>query len=789
MASIADIITNAAKFAAGGEQEVQQRAMNKQVLATNQRALDAQSDKELASIISDSEFNQFVDWNTDNDPTKPNVSFRFTEAYQKNPEIALKFLNRVPQEALKYYDESGKLKQGKIAGIRPTKDGRIALEIEREDGRRAPMTRGASSDPNDSLILLTPEQLDSMATNRLLKMKATGAFDNGGTFQRQWAAISDKVGMANAEQRGLLLDQIDELIRSGKTDPATTRAILDMAESIQDDEMLADFAADALGLDVTSILEAYQPEGDQAESEAGAAPESNIPDSRGVRTNQVTAPLAGALPGGLGNALTAAAAATDAGGAIGAHEAMFGEGGSRTLRDIGAVTSNAVAGILPGGLGNGLRVPPEEAAAASSRLGKQLTDASVGLHKRVFGAASDDIRMDEPPPAPPPRDPSAPPTPGSREALQAVQDRITPPAEVPAPSARPTGNNRTFAQRLIDGAEPADPAKSSISPALAAAPEPVKEAIANDAMPPEQRRQAILDAIEAGFAAPNEQQIAFTREYMLKNGYTTPQSLSAAPPAEVMNIAITMAGMMGPDTTPDQRIAAASSIMNFAQFGDPKTSAADVQRLQIDRAELEIKGRELAMKVAEEEGKDAAATVEAFETSFDDAFKRLEVVTNSIPRSDDGKITGRASREGQEALKSMLVRYRAGLQAGTPGSLGKAKAMEQVIAPALTEVLAAHMVAAERADLVEWLTGPIQDMFFRDPYMKLSPDFSDFRVEYKTVGGKQVPKFLYLVTPGGSDAQRAQINMSQLNETFGPGTSDFIIQTIEKTQQLKTPKE
>jgi hypothetical protein len=707
--SIADGILKALQYGATGQTMQQERALRQQTLADNQYTLDARSSRETASLISDSALNQHLKWG-DGDATDALLEFDVVGAYQTNPELATRFLNEIPQSSLRFYDESGQLQQGKIAGIRQIGEDQYVLEVARPDGKKTkggrnpPMTRGASSDDSDEMIVLTKDQLNGMASNRVLQMKAKGAFDNGSTFMRKYNELTDAQGKANAEQTAALRNEIESLVEAGETPPEVARSIVELANGLEG-EALLDFAANDMGLDIDAVF---------------AGLEQN------AEVSEETPQDGAAKPGLLQQA------------AVAAQENL-----PTKAPPVGKAVSDALYDFMPGGMGNAFRA---------------LDPAFNGMQEEPVSPA-----------------PVTAPTPGSQQALANVQRRIDGTENDPQ---RSDYSYETFRQRA-GLPMPGDSQKSSISPDIDAAPEPVKQAILGEGLDPETRKAAILQAIEGGFATPTPKQVEFTRDYMIKNGYTSPEKLASAPPQEVMNIAFTMASLMGPETTMDQRMAVAQSVMNFAQFGDSTMSSKDAQVMQLKRQELQLEGSKEARALAEAAGKPAAEVEEQYNANFKDAFDRLDKVRAAVAQDDRGFKNGEMEREGWDSYTSIHDRYFSARQAG---QVGTTKAYEQAYAQALPEVLAVHLLNEPRANLGEWITGPFVDLFARAPYRKLAPDFSDFRLEY---GQDGKVKNMFLVTPNGNDAERGQINMRQLNARFGPGTSEFIISTIEKTQQLK----
>lgn len=730
MSNLVDNILKGINYVSSGQTVQQQRALNQQTLADNQYALDVRSDRELGGRIRGSDIDPFLDWNRENDPTKPLVSFDVVGAFEKNPALALEVMNSIPKSMTRFYDENGKLQQGRVSGIQElvasdgTKTGKYAITIARPDGKKTkrggdpPMTRGASSGGDDEVIVLTRDQLNGMATDRVLQMNQRGAFAGGESLRREMAKLGDAVGVANAEQRAALLNELDALIDDEEVLPEIARGAYEIASSL-DGEELIDFATNTLGLDLAPVFQKL--EQDLASAEEGEQTGGEAPKKRSL-TDTV---LGGIGMSGVADAMRAGAAAVEAGG-------------------------------------------PE-------------SNPSISLHRAVFGKNSDKLRgiKDEPAetasiPAPVEGFTGA----GSRTALKGVQDKIAP----NTPQHARDYSYENLRQRL-EGTAPVDTQTSSISPELAAAPVEVQQAVLGEGLDPEVRKAAILQAIKDGFAAPTEKQVEYAREYMLKNGYVSPESLSSAPPQEVANIAFTLASMMGPETTMDQRLGVAQSILNYAQFGAFDTSPKEAQTLALRRRELQIEGQKEARLAAEASRKSVDDEIALYDKTFDEAQELMDRVSAAIPRNKRGFVTGAMGTDGQEALNSLYRRLEAAQsESRQTGRNGRVIALEQAYGAIMPEAVMAFALHEPRANLGEWIIGPALDLFARAPYREMNTDFGSFYVTYDKEGRA---KDLYVTTPKGTRAESGQINMTQLRQRFGNKQVDYILSTIEKTQELK----
>jgi hypothetical protein len=217
--------------------------------------------------------------------------------------------------------------------------------------------------------------------------------------------------------------------------------------------------------------------------------------------------------------------------------------------------------------------------------------------------------------------------------------------------------------------------------------------------------------------------------------------------------------------------------MNFAQFGDSTMSSKDVQALQLKRQELGIEASKEMRAVAEAQGKPIKELQEQYDEAFKPAMEILDKVRVAVGKDNRGFRTGKFDRTGWDAYGELRSRWK-----NAPIGSGTKLAYEKALIEAIPEVLANHILNEPRANLGEWITGPTVDLVARARSREQGLDFGDFRVEYSKDGKV---KNLFLVTANGQDAEGGQINARQFNAIMGDEMAEFIISTIEKTEQLK----
>jgi hypothetical protein len=714
MAGLGETILNTLKFAAGGEGEVQQRVLNKQTIDANQRVLDKERDKQVAGLIDGTELSQFIIKSDPSDRSKPLRSFNVVGAYDHSPEATVEFLNTVPKSLLNAQDEKGNTISVKVKGIRPVMvedQEMFAVEVVRPDGKVAPLTRRGTSSPDDNVILMSRDDLNGLATQRVTSMMNNGAFDNSSTFLRDMTDLQDAVGMDNARKEQALRDEVSRMLESdAEFGVAEKRELFDMFSKLEGDELLQ--AAADMGIDIDAVFEEYNAkraaegaEGEGAEGEAAPA---------GPGMTEKSANL---------------------------HKTIFGEETSGKLQQFGG---DLVKGV----------------SDAASGAVRDIKAGSLDLHQGIFGGASDSIRQDKP------IDPGSPANPVFADAVKAGVEAITPALK--------------GMWDRVTGATPVDSSQSTFSPDTLAAPPEVQKAMLGEGLSPEERRAAILGALETNLAKPTGKATEYVRDYMIKNGYTSPESLSNAPSAEVMNIAFTIAANADVANSAD-RLKIANSLLNFAQFGNTETSALDVAKLQQARTGDSIAAQRLFFDQQKAEldleEKDRTRVNEA----YNEASGRTEIIRKAINTDDRG--FWKKNPLPQEAVKEfteVLKRART-----SPDAVQKA-AYQTAAGEILPTMLAAFALSEPRADIKEWITGGFQDFFTRAKYRQISTDAGDFRVTYDDKGN---PKFLYLLTPKGDDAEGGQINMQQLVGRFGPEVRDVVLSMIKETGELINDEE
>lgn len=764
MAGLGETILNTLKFAAGGEGEVQQRVLNKQAIDANQLVLDKQRDKTVAGLIDGTELAQFIEKADPGDRTKPVRSFKVWEAYQKNPEVVTEFLNTVPSALLNAQDEKGNTIKVKIKGIKPVlveDQEMFAVEVVRPDGKVAPLTRRGTSSPDDNVILMSREDLNGLGTQRVMGMMNNGAFDNSSTFLRDMTDLQDAVGMDNARKEQALRD---EVVRMIEADPnfgiAEKRELYEIFSKLEEDALLK--AVAGMGIDIDAVFEEYNAnraaEGEGAEGAESAESEESREDfvmRRRAAEEEV-----------LKNIQK---------GSDDLRNTVFGKENAAKLGQFG---DNLTKGISDAAAGAG-----RDIKAGFQDLQQGAVEASDNLRNNVFGKENAAklgelgnklVGATAPSAAAPAPSAAAPAKaigtfdPGANNSFKAAVD---------AGIAAINPQIEALRQRAT-GAAPVDSKQSTITPEIMAAPPQVQEAILGEGLSPEERRQAILDALETNLAKPTGKTVEYVADYMISNGFTTPESLSNAPSAEVANIAFTIAANADVATSAD-RIKIAQSLLNFAQFGNTETTAKDVADTQIAAARLRQDQIEFANKQIRDEAADTRQWLEDNRSFTKDAAKQRDIIRAGINRDKRGFIKGPMSPEARLGIRTIASDYQ---NRAAVGDTAAANAYAAVYADVFPEAAAAHILGEPRANLIEWVTGPAQDLWTRAPYREADTNFGSFRVEYDD---NDNPKFIYLVTPKGVDAEAGQVNITQFRQSFGDAETTMFLDTIKKTQELK----
>jgi hypothetical protein len=775
MADLGETILNTLKFAAGGEGEVQQRVLNKQTIDANQRKLDKDTNTKFVGKLANSDIYKHVWWNREKDPNRALLEFDVIKAYEDNPDLTVEFMNTGNPQALKFTDEKGRLQQGKIAGIalsnRKNEAGEelYAVEVRRPDGKKTrggrnpPMTTGASARDDDSVMYFTAAELRDMASTRLWEMRADGSFDNGGVFDRETALLGDAMAVQAADQKAEVVKAIDANLAAGGTDPEIMREIMMTARGLPDTEegmdALIQIAKDA-GVNLDAVFAGLAAT-NAAEGEAPTEVSDPARDTTGLGNSET-------MLGGLSKAVSGLGAFAK--NPVGTVNDIFG------LRAITGTPSAAPASPSAETqaaeaefqqLALELKKEKAETGYATSPRITQLTKARDEAAKKFFAAQSADAAAAAAPPAATPAKPIGAFDPGANNSFKKAVD---------AGIAAINPQIEALRQRAT-GAAPVDSSQSTISPEIMSAPAEVQEAILGEGLSPEERRAAILGALETTLAKPTGKATEYVRDYMIKNGYTSPESLSNAPSAEVMNIAFTIAANADVATTAD-RLNIAQSLLNFAQFGNTETSALEVAKLQQARTGDSIAAQRLKFDMWKEDNNLDAAETKFADEVYQEAAARAEKIRKAIttkPRMfwQRNPLPAEAVDEFREVMN----------RAQTEPNATRRAAYQTVAGEIMPEVLAAFIISEPPPGIKEAITGPFENFWLRAPYRQLNTDFGDFRLSYKDDG--VTPEFMFLVTPKGDDAEGGQINMLQLTGMFGRETRDFILSAIEKTAELK----
>jgi hypothetical protein len=342
--------------------------------------------------------------------------------------------------------------------------------------------------------------------------------------------------------------------------------------------------------------------------------------------------------------------------------------------------------------------------------------------------------------------------------------------------------NSKWLVNLVDRAKGViapDAKESSVVPDTGKMPENVQAAMFDTTLTPEQRREAILGAIGEGLIQPSDQQTTYVRDYMLDKGYRTPQSLSAAPPSEVLNIAMVMAAKT-PGSNAD-RMKVAQSIINFANFGDFDMSRKDAATIENMARDNEI----AAAKLAQDAGK---AVSDADSKGMEDATKYtaeadadVDAVVTSISRDDKGFIKDRPAREGRDAVQRITRRIK---NAQAIGNVEMEAANNRALAAALPEYLSAELIGM-RGPIWDNITpiNVVMDIFARAPVRQMNSDFGSIIIEYGEDG--VTPKRFAIQTPKGAKGEMTVTNATAVQQLLGNELYLYLLKSAEAASELK----
>lgn len=711
MANLADAVLKTLQFAYSGNDSAE-RELNQQAVRQNHEIELAQRDKDIATRLEGSEMAQFIKYGDPKDRTKPLMEFDVIEAYNKNPQMTMEVFGTYSDKLYEARDEKGNKINIKPVAIEPVQiEGQemFAVKVERPDGKRAPLTRNGTPAYDDNVILMTRDELNGLATQRLLSMRNRDAFSNGASFARAFAQIPDAAGLRRAAEDQAVRDEVTKLFEQdseGKLDPGAIREFLELVSSAEDarEGTLREIAAD-MGIDVDAVIA-----GLQADAEDAAPEEDTVTPPPGVQPRTPTGePPAGpaAIPG-----------VRPATGAV--------SPGFRGPPGVGPA----------GGTGG---VTPEQRAAGAEFFGGLVQKAQASP---VFKAAAD----------------------------------------------------------YVSGALAPDSTKSSVTPELAAAPQPVQQAVLDTDLSPEDRRNAILGAIEQGLQAPTEQQRAVARDFMINNKVQSPQDLSALPGPEVMNLAWVLASADA-NLTVSERMKVAQGVINFAQFGDTETSARDVATDQFNRQKFAIEQQAdletRMLRAAELErnlGADSTKAIEARRKLGAEANEFVTEVRKGIPRTKDGRIKDRPSPEADIALGQIMTSYETAVRIGD-------KEAQVMYARALDDAIADYVAAfviAEPASFWDQFgfagvsAENVMNLLARKSFRSLKADFGDFIIERNDRVSDEYPNGeptkLALVTPSGQKAEKGVINLSRLRDRLGEPEFTYFMEMLERQEAANASK-
>lgn len=721
MANLADAILRTLQIGSGGAEETQARVMNNQQMQENRRIQQAQADRDWMAKVANTEL--FNDFKVGGKGEAP-YSFDVISAYNKDPQLALSLFDGYSRSLFNARDEKGRPIQVKPVAIRPVNiEGQemFAVEVERPDGKRAPLTRGGTPAGDDNVILMTREDLNGLASQRLGTMANSGAMSAVPMFARMWQGIPDAAARDNAVKYQAIRDEVDAMFDDDEIEPEARREVFALFSALDGPEL--EEAARDMGIDVDAVVAELQ-------AKASTAVEEAAPAAQPTPSTETPA---------------------------------------RGLMD----------SVLNPAWEDKIAPPPDpEKASVLSTIGA----APQLLSAAALGAAGKMLGRDKP------AAPEVVATPEQRAAGAEFFGGLIQKAQ-----ASPVFK---AAADYVSGALAPDSTKSSVTPELAAAPQPVQQAVLDTDLSPEDRRNAILGAIEQGLQAPTEQQRAVARDFMINNKVQSPQDLSTLPGPEVMNLAWVLASA-DPNLTVSERMKVAQGVINFAQFGNPETSAADVAKQQLDQARLEearlkrvqdaeISAATLRMRYAEHVrslGKDSDKAQEALREMRNEATKQALEVRKGIPRDKRKRIKGAPTPEADAAMDALFTGYENAVAFGDePEALAYAAAVDD----ALPDYVASFVIAEPQSFLDGFANlGGVIDWLGRAPFRNMKTDFGDFIIERNSAGE---PTKLALVTPKGVKAEKGVIKLTPLKQRLGEEKFTYFMEMLEKQEAANASK-
>ena len=254
MANLVNAITNTLKFASGGAQETQDRIETRQGNQVRQRALDDDRDKRLGGMINGTTMQNYVRQGGEGENL---WEFDAVGAYKENPELTMELLGSVPASALSATDEKGNKINIKPTGIRELGKGedgqeRFAIEVTRPDGKKAPLTWRGTAAPDDNVIVMTRDQLNGLASQRIVGMFNNGGFDNNSFFQRSIMSIPDAAARDAAVEQEAVRSEMYKMLEDGEVPSGVAREMLMTFSSLRGEELIE--AAKEFGVDVDSVV-------------------------------------------------------------------------------------------------------------------------------------------------------------------------------------------------------------------------------------------------------------------------------------------------------------------------------------------------------------------------------------------------------------------------------------------------------------------------------------------------------------------------------------------------------
>lgn len=176
----ADALREALAFGAGGANETEQRVRRQQSIEETRRRLAFQRDSELAFQIANSSFIRHFRLGDQADYSRYMYSMDFIGAYQDDPDMTLRLFADYSSSLFNVRDTKDRKLSVQPISIEPMLvDGTELFEVTfylAGGGRKNIYWRGHGHKKKNA-VLLTREELDNIAAQRLASMAASGALD------------------------------------------------------------------------------------------------------------------------------------------------------------------------------------------------------------------------------------------------------------------------------------------------------------------------------------------------------------------------------------------------------------------------------------------------------------------------------------------------------------------------------------------------------------------------------------------------------------------------------------